>query len=36
MDEETLLEADAALDLYHTKVAQDIKKGQKKGGGKRG
>jgi len=35
MYEDELLEADAALDLYHEKVAQAIKQGRKKGGGKR-
>jgi len=30
MDEEMLLEADAALDLYHEKVKQSIEKGKKK------
>jgi len=30
MDEETLFEADAALDIYHEKMEQAVKKNQKK------
>jgi len=35
MDEETLLEADAALDLYHTKIAKAMGKSRKSKGGRK-